>query len=132
MASALKDLVRRRARFRCEYCHFPERLAELRFQLDHIVARQHRGPATAENLALACYRCNSRKGPNLSGVDPGTGGIERLFHPREDEWEEHFRWRSALLAGRTSIGRTTIAVLDMNRTDVILLRQALLLEGVRF
>lgn len=132
MSAALKALVRRRARFRCEYCHFPERLAELRFQLDHIVAQQHRGPTTSENLALACYRCNSHKGPNLSGVDPVTGKVERLFHPRQDEWEEHFRWRGASLAGRTSIGRTTITVLEMNRADVILLRQVLVAQGLRF
>lgn len=132
MAVALKALVRRRARFRCEYCHFPELLAELRFQLDHIVAHQHRGPTTAENLALACYRCNSHKGPNLSGVDPDTGRVECLFNPRKDEWVEHFRWRGAVLVGRTSIGRTTVAVLNMNRADVILMRRVLLAEGVRF
>lgn len=132
MAAALKAWVRKRARGRCEYCHFPELLAELRFQLDHIVAQQHRGPTAAENLALACFRCNSHKGPNLSGVDPDTGRVERLFHPQEDEWAEHFRWRGAALVGRTPIGRTTVAVLNMNRADVILLRRALLAERVRF
>lgn len=132
MAAVLKAMVRRRARFRCEYCHFPERLAELRFQLDHIVSQKHRGPTTAGNLALACYRCNSHKGPNLSGVDPDTGRVERLFHPREDDCAAHFQWRGAVLAGRTSIGRTTVAVLNMNRADVILLRRVLRAEGVRF
>ncbi|MFZ4763807.1 MAG: hypothetical protein ACOYMN_02540 [Roseimicrobium sp.] len=33
-------------------------------------------------MAFACFRCNSHKGPNLSGVDPSTGQLERLFHPR--------------------------------------------------
>lgn len=132
MASALKGLVRRRAGFRCEYCHFPERLAELRFQLDHIVPRKHGGPTRAANLALACFRCNSHKGPNLSGNDPATGEMERLFHPRNDDWTAHFRWRGAILTGKTSTGRATIAVLNINRLDAVMLRRALLAGGVRF
>lgn len=28
------------------------------------------GPAIRINLALACHRCNLRKGPNLTGIDP--------------------------------------------------------------
>ena len=37
MDARLKAEVRRRAGFCCEYCQFPERFAELRFQVDHIV-----------------------------------------------------------------------------------------------
>jgi len=131
MTAALKGLVRRRAQFRCEYCHFPERLSELRFQLDHILARKHGGPTSAENLAFACFRCNSHKGPNLSGIDPTTGKAERLFHPRADDWAAHFQWRGAVLIGRTAVGRATIGVLNINRPDVVLVRKALLAEGVR-
>ena len=132
MTGALKALVRRRAQFHCEYCHFPERLAELRFQFDHIVARKHGGSTSAENLALACFRCNSHKGPNLSGSDPQTGKMERLFHPREDDWSAHFRWRGAVLVGKTSVGRTTISVLNMNRPDLVKLRKTLREDGVRW
>lgn len=86
MAAQLKALVRNRARFRCEYCHFPEEFAELRFQLDHIRAEQHGGPTTPANLAWSCLRCNKQKGPNLSGIDPKTGRTVRLFNPRADLW----------------------------------------------
>ena len=132
MTGTLKALVRRRAQFRCEYCHFPERLAELRFQFDHIVARKHGGSTGEANLALACFRCNSHKGPNLSGSDPQTGKMERLFHPREDDWSAHFRWRGAVLVGKTSVGRTTISVLNMNRPDLVKLRKTLREDGVRW
>ncbi len=132
MRAELKALVRRRARYRCEYCHFPERFAELRFQFDHIVARKHGGRAIAENLALACFRCNSHKGPNLSGTDPDTGKIQRLFHPRHDAWDSHFHRQGAMLAGTTAVGRATVVVLQMNRPDVLALRKALLAGGVRF
>jgi len=38
MALALEALVRQRAEARCEYCHFPEALAEVPFQFDHIIS----------------------------------------------------------------------------------------------
>jgi hypothetical protein len=53
-------------------------------------------------LALACFACNNHKGPNIAGVDQNTGDVIRLFHPRRDNWEEHFEWRGASLVGRTN------------------------------
>ena len=40
----------------------------------------------------------------------------RLFHPRQDDWEEHFRVEieTGRVEGRTEIGRATIACLCMN------------------
>ena len=122
-----------RAAGRCEYCHFPEQAAELPFHLDHIIARKHRGRTNEANLAWACFSCNLRKGPNIAGLDPVTGELTRLFHPRQDEMTEHFEWQGAWLRGRTTIGRTTIAVLDINDDDAVSVRTALLKEnGVRF
>jgi hypothetical protein len=37
-----------------------------------------------------------------------------------------------MLEGKTSIGRATVAVLNMNRPDLVLLRKALRAEGVCF
>jgi hypothetical protein len=125
-------MVRRRAKFRCEYCLFPEHLAELRFQIDHIIAKKHAGRGTAPNLALACFRCNSHKGANISGVDPVSAQIVRLFHPRQDAWRKHFTWRGPRLVGLTPIGRVTIAVLKINRPDAVLVRASLLEEGISF
>ena len=99
MQARLRTVVRQRAEFRCEYCRFPEPLAELRFQLDHIAPQQHGGPTHLDNLAWSCLRCNKYKGPNLSGIDPQTGKIIRLFHPRQDHWDEHFAWEGARLTG---------------------------------
>jgi hypothetical protein len=124
--------VRRRARFQCEYCQFPERFSELHFQIDHVVAQQHAGATESPNLAFACLRCNSHKGPNLSGIDPETREVVRLFNPRQQKWEEHFRWVRAKLVGRTPAGRATIAVLQINRADAVLARAALLAEGISF
>ena len=132
MDARLKAKVRRRARFRCEYCQFPERFAELGFQTDHVIARQHSGSNAFANLAFACFRCNSHKGTNLAGIDPGTRRVVRLFHPRQDVWEEHFAWNGPKLEGLTAIGRATITVLRINRADAVLARDALMEEGISF
>ena len=75
-----------------------------------------------DNLALACIDCNLHKGPNLTGIDPETNQMTRLFHPRRDRWDEHFEWRGIHLQGKTAIGRTAIRVLNMNSEDQLALR----------
>ena len=132
MRARLNSLVQQRASFRCEYCHFPERFAELRFQLDHIRTEQHGGRTALENLAWSCLRCNKHKGPNLSGVDPKTDRAVRLFNPRKDSWEKHFAWDGPKLVGLTPIGRATVDVLECNHPDAVLAREALMAEGVSF
>jgi 5-methylcytosine-specific restriction endonuclease McrA len=130
MDAALEALVRKRAKGCCEYCHFPESFAELPFQMDHVIARQHGGTTSAENLALACCFCNRHKGPNLSGMDPATQRVARLFDPRRQIWEEHFSWNGAFLAGNTEVGRATIQTLNINRPDAVAVRALLMEEGI--
>ena len=101
-----------RAAGRCEYCRLPERVSELPFHIDHIIAEKHRGLTVLENLAWACFSCNIHKGANVAGIDPVTDEVVRLFRPRQDAWEQHFRWQGAWLHGLTSIGRVTVAVLE--------------------
>jgi hypothetical protein len=126
----LRAAVRRRACLRCEYCLLSEANSPIvPFQVEHIVALQHGGPTTLANLALACHHCNLHKGPNLTGIDPrSTRKLVRLFHPRRMKWTRHFRWAGPILVGRTSIGRATIAVLQMNHEDRIDLRRGLIEE----
>ena len=102
----------------------------MRFQIDHIIARKHRGPSVAGNLALSCLVCNGHKGPNLAGIDPASRKIVRLFHPRLHKWTHHFRWDGAVLIGRTPIGRVTVIVLEINLPYRVAIRQALIDEGV--
>ncbi len=100
------------------------------FHVDHIVARQHSGETTVDNLALACLHCNQRKGPNIAGRNPETGRIVPLFHPRKDHWDDHFQWRGVDLTGRTEIGRVTIQVLGINDPGFRAIRMALRDEGI--
>ena len=127
MDPALRRMVVERAGHRCEYCHLQgDHLPSAPFHVEHIIARQHGGDDTPENLALACHRCNLRKGPNLTGLDPETGELSRLFHPRQDHWTTHFAFLRGHIIGRTPVGRTTAALLQMNTPDRVELRLDLL------
>jgi hypothetical protein len=130
MDKALAAFVRQRAGGRCEYCLLPQEYSSSPFEIEHIIAEQHGGKAVAGNLALACFACNRHKGPNLTGMDPHTGKLARLFHPRRHAWRRHFRWNGPVLVGRTPVGRVTVAVLAINLAHRVAQRSALMDEGV--
>jgi hypothetical protein len=79
---------------------------------------------------MGVLSCNLRKGSNIAGLDPHTGELTRLFHPRTDQWAEHFEWDGVYLRGKTPIGRTTVAVLAPNDADTLAVREALRDEGL--
>jgi hypothetical protein len=130
MVASLTQHVRDRAAGRCEYCHLPQAGSNLPFEIDHIVSRKHRGGTVAGNLALACWYCNSFKGSDLSGIDPATRKLTRLFNPRRHKWDWHFSYDGPVLIGRTAIGRTTIRVLQINCDEAVTLRESLIAEGL--
>lgn len=123
----VRTFVRSRARDRCEYCRISQFDVPFpRFHIEHVIPIKHGGSDAAENLALACNHCNLHKGPNLSGIDPQTVQLSRLFNPRTDAWADHFRQDGPNIVGLTSIGRTTVNVLEMNAFDRVELRRDLL------
>jgi hypothetical protein len=130
MDDDLLQLVWDRAKSICEYCLLPQECSHLTFEVDHIIATCHGGMTRAGNLALSCFYCNWYKGPNVAGVDPFSGKISHLFHPRRHKWKRHFRYDGPVLVGLTRIGRTTIAVLQINDPDAVALREALMDSGV--
>jgi hypothetical protein len=129
MQQALIDLVWRRANAACEYCHLPQALSLIAFEIDHIVAKKHGELTEDSNLCLACFYCNSYKGPNVAGVTAETRKVVRLFHPRHDTWDDHFEWRGVELRAKTEIGSVTIAVLNINHADCLAMREAFREEG---
>ena len=54
-----------------------------------------------------------------------SGEITRLFNPRTDDWNEHFEFQWPRITGKTPVGRTTVAVLNMNDEERLELRQEL-------
>jgi len=82
------------------------------------------GATTLDNLAWACPGCNLHKSDRVEGTDPDTGASASLFHPRAQQWREHFSWEEHSLVGHTPTGRATIVTLNLNHPRRVLIRQA--------
>ena len=129
MDIAIRTRIRIRAEGRCEYCRLPDSVQLLPFHVEHIVARQHGGSDDEANLAWSCDRCNAYKGPNLATIDPESGLVIRLFHPRNDRWRDHFAFRDEQIVGVSSIGRATVQLLQFNSVRRVELRCELIASG---
>ena len=93
--------------------------------VDHIIPVSAGGQTAAENLCLSCVSCNSYKLHFQTGIDTELQRETRLYHPRNDRWEEHFSWNndSSEIVGMTSIGRATITRLKMNQPIMLAARR---------
>lgn len=110
-------IVAERAGHRCEYCHAPEAIFNVPFEVDHITPLAKGGSDEPSNWALACRACNLRKSAATEGIDPLTSQIAALFHPREQAWGDHFLAYSDSpfsVEGKTPTGRATIERLQIN------------------
>jgi hypothetical protein len=117
---------------RCEYCHAPENVFNSSFEVEHILPVSQGGADEEANLALACRICNLYKADFMTGYDEETQSDVRLFHPRQDNWDDHFYADSetGLIMGRTPIGRATIHRLQINSPRQITARQLWTLLGL--
>ena len=90
------------------------------------------GTDDLDNLAWSCQACNTRKHTAIQATDPQAGSLASLYHPRFHSWSEHLRrsddW--LILIGLTPTGRATIARLDLNRYNVLGLREILVPAGI--
>ena len=116
-----KRLVYDRAEGVCEYCLSPANYSSDYFVIEHIHPRVLGGTNQLNNLALSCQGCNSHKFTHITAIDPLTGVVAPLFHPRQDTWREHFAWSAddTQIIGQTPTGRATVESLRLNRTGVI-------------
>jgi HNH endonuclease len=110
----MRRVVIERAHARCEYCQKPDdrQFNPYRHEVDHVTAEKHGGPTDLGNLAYACFQCNRSKGSDLASLDPQSGEITLLFHPRTQVWGEHFQLNEdETLLPLTMCGRTTARLL---------------------
>ncbi len=124
--SALRRLVYERAGDCCEYCLTPEAAVFASHEIDHIIAEKHGGATEADNLGLSCVLCNKHKGSDIASIDPQTGEIVPLYHPRRDKWREHFQLSGAEFIPLTATGRVAVRLLQLNRPDRIEERKLLI------
>jgi len=98
--------------------------------VDHVVAEKHGGTTTEDNLALACAACNLHKGSDIGSIDPVTGELVPLFHPRRDRWSDAFELVDAMIVARTAGARATVRLLQLNHPDRVAERAVLMAAGL--
>lgn len=125
----LRRIVIDRAQGCCEYCLLHQDDTSFTHPVDHIIAIKHGGETALENLALACIDCNRNKGADLTSLDPLSGAITPLYHPRKQRWHEHFALAGARIAALTEVGRATVALLRVNEPKRLMERETLLAVG---
>ena len=131
MSKQLKQIIAERANHCCEYCLSQACFATQSFSIEHIKPRSQDGETTLENLALACQGCNAHKYIKTTAYDFITQQQVALYHPRQQNWHEHFKWNHdfTLIVGISSIGRATVESLHLNRSGLVNLRQVLYQAG---
>ena len=101
--------------------------------VEHIRPLATGGTSEADNLCLSCYRCNEFKGPRQEWPDPYDGQLASLFHPWQQQWNDHFAWEDdgVTVAGLTSTGRTTVDLLRFNNEWIVQARRIWMLVGLQ-
>lgn len=130
ISAPLRRLVVERARGRCEYCQISEQSVLVSHEIDHIIAQKHGGLTEFDNLALSCTLCNKYKGSDIASIDPETGHLTFLYHPRRDSWIEHFQQQNARFIPLTPVGRVTSRLLQLNHPDRLAERELLIAAGL--
>lgn len=111
-----------RAKNRCEYCGLSQLGQAATFHMDHVLPIVAGGETAFNNLALACIYCSLRKGAKQKARDPQSGTQTRLFHPRKERWNHHFRWDNCEIIGITASGRATVVALELNSAEHQIIR----------
>lgn len=127
----LKQAVIERAQGCCEYCTSLARYSMSPFAIDHILPISQGGQTELNNLALVCQGCNGAKYNKITAIDPITNREVSLFHPRRAQWRDHFAWNAPCthIVGITPTGRATIVALQLNRPELVNLREVLYAVG---
>ncbi len=109
----------------CAYCYTKEINTGQPMTIDHVIPESSGGLTDFSNLCFCCRRCNEFKGSKTKARDPLTREIVHLFHPRQQDLNEHFRWdeTGTIIIGLTTVGRATIVGLNMNDEVIVAARR---------
>ena len=129
ISDSLREEIKFRAGNRCEYCRLSQLGQEATFHIDHVIPLAAGGGTLTDNLALACVSCSLRKGARQAALDPDSGSEVRLFNPRTQLWQEHFRWEGERIVPLTPIGRATEGALMLNRPLILAIRHEESIRG---
>ena len=127
----LRIQVEQADRGRCCYCLTQEINSGIALSFDHILPLSKGGATSFDNLCLACRSCNEFKSDQVEEGDPLTGGIVPLFHPRQQNWDNHFVWSEdgTRVEGTTGVGRATVLALQLNHATICAARRRWVASG---
>jgi hypothetical protein len=118
--AGIREQVRQRAKFACEYCGVTETDTGGLLTVDHIIPQSKGGGDSLDNLVYCCYRCNLHKADYL----PISQDIPQLWNPRKEPPGQHFvELANGALYPVTETGTFTINILHLNRPPLISYRQ---------
>jgi HNH endonuclease len=118
-AASIREQVRHRAQYACEFCGTTEIDAGGMLTIDHFQPRAKAGSDTLENLSYACIACNQYK----QNYWPRTETAPILWNPRQESASQHFvEQEDGQLTALTPTGIFTIKRLRLNRSQLIAAR----------
>ncbi len=115
----IREQVRQRAKFACEFCGVTESDVGGELTLDHFRPTTKSGDDGLENLLYCCHRCNQYK------LDywPTRLGEPSLWNPRREPATQHFlELDDGILHPLTVVGAFTLKRLRLNRPPVVAYR----------
>ena len=102
VSNDLRNTVRERANYACEYCGATEEGSGGILSIDHYIPQSKGGTDDLNNLIYCCFRCNLYK----QSYFPSNANAPSLWNPRIDLFEIHFLVKeNGLLDGLTSVGK---------------------------
>jgi uncharacterized protein (TIGR02646 family) len=103
---------------RCVYCETPFSTGTIRY-IEHFRPASHYPELSLDvgNLLLVCDRCSASKGARFPLDEDGN---PLLLNPWVDDFSEHVELQgTGVLKGLTPRGEATIAVLQLNRAELV-------------
>ena len=115
----IREHVRQRANFSCEFCGVTETNTGGQLTIDHFQPKSKGGGDVLENLVYCCIRCNQYK------LDywPIDSNSPSLWNPRLEPASHHFlNLDDGALHPLTPIGAFTLKRLRLNRPPLVAYR----------
>ncbi len=116
ITTIVREQVRQRAGFACEFCGAGETDIGAMLTVDHFQPMTKNGSDDLENLIYCCAKCNQYK----SDYWPDISSDPQLWNPRHDNFATHFLLLDdGKIHPLTSLGTFTLARLRLNRPQLI-------------
>ena len=116
ISNTVREQVRQRANFACEYCGVTETNSGGGLTIDHFQPQSQGGSDDLENLIYCCHRCNEYK----SDFWPRNETASSLWNPRLSSPDTHFlETEDGVLHATSAVGRFTLQWLRLNRSALI-------------